>query len=406
MPTGPAATAPRGDLWRFAALSGVYFAFIGYFNPYLPLWLSELGFGAFTIGALVAVQSATRVVAPYAWAWVADHTGRRIRLLRIASTAACLCGAGLLPTPGWIAPHAGYVGLVLFLMFMNTSAMMPMAEAALAQRVSTERGLDVGRYGRIRVWGSIGFIVTVVAFGFWFDRMGLRWFAPGVVLILFALVLACRQLPADEAADEGAPAAPPLRPVLAQRPVRWFFASAFFMVLAHMSLYAFFSLHLDALGYGRDAVGLLWAVSVVAEIGWFLVQGRWIGHGTLERWLAFACAIAALRFAATAAFGASLTVMLLAQAAHAITFAAHHSVCMAWITRHFPGRLRARGQALYTVLGYGLPGVLGGVAGGALSEAAGYAAVFWAAAAAGALAALAAWRAGQAAHKALSATES
>jgi|GEM_PF-3648036 len=81
--------------------------------------------------------------------------------------------------------------------------------------------------------------------------------------------------------------------------------------------------------------------------------------------------------------------MLLAQAAHAITFAAHHSVCMAWITRHFPGRLRARGQALYTVLGYGLPGVLGGVAGGALSEAAGYAAVFWAAAAAGALAALA-----------------
>jgi Major Facilitator Superfamily. len=98
--------------------------------------------------------------------------------------------------------------------------------------------------------------------------------------------------------------------------------------------------------------------------------------------------------------------MLLAQAAHAITFAAHHSVCMAWITRHFPGRLRARGQALYTVLGYGLPGVLGGVAGGALSEAAGYAAVFWAAAAAGALAALAAWRAGQAAHKALSATES
>ena len=386
-----AASAP-GGLWRFAALSATYFAFIGYFNPYLPLWLKELGFGTLVIGVLVSVQSVTRVIAPYAWGWISDHTGQRARLLRLASVLACLCALGLLLTPRWVAPHAGYVGAVLFLMFINTSAMMPMAEAAMAQRVSTERGLDVGRYGRIRVWGSIGFIVTVVVFGFWFEGQGLAWFAPGAVAILAALVLACARLPADDTAPAGQEAAPSLAHVLAQPAVRWFFASVFFMILAHISLYAFFSLHLDALGYSKGTVGMLWAVSVVAEIGWFLWQGRWLGRWPLTTWLALACLVAAFRFGATAAFGASLAVLVLAQAAHAVTFAAHHTVCIALINQYFPGRLRGRGQALYTVVGYGVPGVLGGVAGGALSEAAGIASVFWVAGGAALLATGAAWR--------------
>ena len=386
------APSPPRDLWRFAALSATYFAFVGYFNPYLPLWLKELGFGPFVIGVLVSMQSVTRVIAPYAWGWVSDHTGQRTRLMRLASASACLFAVGLLLTPRWVAPHAVYVGAVLFLMFLNTSAMMPMAEAAMAQRVSNERGLDVGRYGRIRVWGSIGFIVTVVVFGFWFEGQGLAWFAPGAVVILLALVVACARLPVDAAALHGQESAPALARVFAQPAVRWFFASVFFMILAHISLYAFLSLHLDALGYSKRIVGVLWAVSVVAEIAWFLWQGRWLGRWPLTTWLALACLVAALRFGATAAFGASLAVLVLAQAAHALTFAAHHTVCMALINQYFPGRLRGRGLALYTVVGYGVPGVLGGVAGGALSEALGVASVFWMAAAAALVAACAAWR--------------
>ena len=86
-----------------------------------------------------------------------------------------------------------------------------------------------------------------------------------------------------------------------------------------------------------------------------------------------------MRFALIAAFGASVVVLVVAQCLHALTFAAQHSACIAVITRHFPGRLRGRGQALYAVLGYGASGVVGGVLGGALSEALGFAAVFWAA---------------------------
>ena len=69
--------SPRAGLLPFAGLSASYFAHIGFFNPYLPLWLKDLGFGLFTISLLTSVQSATRLFAPYAWGWISDHSHPR-----------------------------------------------------------------------------------------------------------------------------------------------------------------------------------------------------------------------------------------------------------------------------------------------------------------------------------------
>jgi MFS transporter, PPP family, 3-phenylpropionic acid transporter len=190
-----------------------------------------------------------------------------------------------------------------------------------------------------------------------------------------------------EAATHGALA------VLRQPVVAWFFAGLFLTVLAHTSLYIFFSLYLDSLGYSKGAVGLLWAVGVGIEIGWFWFQSRWQHLLPTHGWLVLAALVTALRLAAVAAFGQWAWVLVLSQCTHAVTFAAQHTACIAVIGRHFPGRLRGRGQALYSVLGYGASGVLGGVAGGALSHALGFAAVFWAASGAALLSALCCWRA-------------
>jgi len=112
---------------------------------------------------------------------------------------------------------------------------------------------------------------------------------------------------------------------------------------------------------------------------WFYFQGRWQHRLSMHGWLIVAALASALRFALIAAFGAWVAVLAVAQCLHALSFAAQHSACIAVITRHFPGRLRARGQALYTVLGYGASGVIGGVVGGAMSETLGLSSVFWAA---------------------------
>jgi MFS transporter, PPP family, 3-phenylpropionic acid transporter len=118
------------------------------------------------------------------------------------------------------------------------------------------------------------------------------------------------------------------------------------------------------------------------EIVFFWTQGHWFERLSMHGWLLLAAGVSALRFAAMAAFGSSALVLVLAQSTHAITFAAQHAACITLIARYFPGRLRGRGQALYTTLGYGASGVVGGVAGGALIERWGYAAVFWASTAA------------------------
>jgi PPP family 3-phenylpropionic acid transporter len=171
-----------------------------------------------------------------------------------------------------------------------------------------------------------------------------------------------------------------IAPVLRRPVVRWFFAGVMLTVLAHTSLYAFFSLLLDQQGYGKAAVGAMWAVAVAAEIVFFAVAGRRFERIDPYRWLLGAALASAARFALTAAYSQVPAVLVLLQLTHALTFAAQHMACTALIARYFPDRLRARGSALYSTLGYGVPGVVGGVGGGWLSQSLGLASVFWAAA--------------------------
>jgi PPP family 3-phenylpropionic acid transporter len=366
----------RQHLLPFAALSASYFAHIGFFNPYLPLWLKELGFSLITISVLVSVQSATRLFAPYAWGTLSDRTGERVKLLRYGATAALLLSLSL----GF---ELGPVALfwVLLLMFTHTSAMMPMSEAALAHLVSQGGVFDARRYGRVRVWGSLGFLLTVMVAGWWFERFGMGHFPYWTWATLVAVMASVWWLPDFKEASHAEDAHPNIGPVLRQPVVRWFFGAVFFHVLAHIFIYVFFSLYLDSLGYSKTVIGLLWAVSVLIEIGWFVMQGRWLPLLSLTGWLVLAAGLMALRMGITAGLPLVWPLLLLAQALHAITFAAHHTVCIALLSHHFPGRLRGRGQALYTVVGYGLPGVMGALGGGLMSSAFGLASVFWLAAA-------------------------
>jgi PPP family 3-phenylpropionic acid transporter len=263
----------------------------------------------------------------------------------------------------------------------------------LARWVSREGALDAGRYGRVRMWGSIGFIVAVSGSGFALQATSVSAFPWLAVAALAALLAAAAGLPASHEGAERHDAAAAVLPVLRRAEVAWFFAGTFLTVLAHQTLYAFFSLYLEGLGYATGRIGLVWALGVAVEVLWFWGQGRWFARLPAHRWLMLAAAVTALRFAAVAAFGAEPIVLVLAQCTHAITFAAQHTACTAVINRHFDGRLRGRGQALYALIGYGVSGVVAGVAGGALVEWLGYAALFWAASAAGVLAALCSARA-------------
>jgi PPP family 3-phenylpropionic acid transporter len=377
----------RFQLFPFAALSASYFAHIGFFNPYLPLWLKELGFSITFIGLLTAVQAATRVLAPYGWGWLSDHTGERVKLLRFCAGSALVCSAGLLVEGGVL-----WIGVVLLLMFIHTSAMMPMSEAALAHLVSTDQGFDSRRYGRVRLWGSLGFLVMVFVAGAWFEVQGMQSFPIWAVCSLLVLNLSVWCLPNRKEAVHQDEARPPVMPVLRHRRVQWFFASVFFHVLSHIGIYVFFSLYLDALGYSKTMIGVLWAVSVAAEIVWFFTQSRWLPAFSLSTWM-FICSVAmVLRMVLTTWAADLLWALLFAQILHALTFATHHTACIALLSHHFPGRLRGRGQALYASIGYGVTGVLGALCGAALSDVYGLSSVYACSIATALLACVCAWQ--------------
>ena len=140
-------------------------------GTYGPLWFQSLGYSTLAIGALTSLQAGTRLFTPYAWGWLADHTGRRERLLRVAA------GGALLASLGFFFP-AGYawVATVTVVLFICTAGVIPISEATLAYRVSSEGRLDVGRYGRVRMWGSVGFVGAVTASGFILQAIGVGRF--------------------------------------------------------------------------------------------------------------------------------------------------------------------------------------------------------------------------------------
>jgi MFS transporter, PPP family, 3-phenylpropionic acid transporter len=226
----------------------------------------------------------------------------------------------------------------------------------------------------------LGFLLTVLGAGSMFERFGMQAFLPIAVLSLVCVVASVWALPSFEVPSvKQLGRAEPMWPVLRQADNLWFFTSVFLHVLAHISLYAFLSLWLDANGYSKAAIGALWALGVAVEIAVLFGQGSLLPRLTWAGWLVLCGAVTALRMGMLAWGVELLWLVILAQCLHGLTFATHHTAVIAIISERAPAHLAGRFQALYAVIGYGLSGVLGGFAGGWLSERFGLQSVFVAA---------------------------
>ncbi|HTS52941.1 MAG TPA: MFS transporter [Burkholderiales bacterium] len=362
--------------YRLAGFYFVYFLMLGGFAPYFSLYLRKLGFSAVQIGILLALMPLARVFAPTAWAWLADHQGSRRPLVRIATAAAAVACAGLLA-----AKSFGWLLAVLLVLNVFWCAALPLVEATTMGHL---RG-RLGDYGRIRVWGSIGFVVSVVALGQILDLTGVLWL-PAMLVVLFSLcALAAWALPVDQAPPHHEEHAP-LRETVRRPEVIALFTACFLMALAHGPYNTFYSIHLVENGYSKAWVGWLWALSVVAEVFVFLLMPGLMRRFAIPSIISFSLGCAVVRFLIIGWAPHSVVLMAVAQLMHAATFGAHHAAALAAIHHLFRGRIQARGQALYTSLGFGAGGALGGFASGWLWQHAGPALTFTAAAGAALLA--------------------
>ncbi len=349
------ATAPY---WRLSAFYAIYFALVGIWMSFWPLYLKELGFGAAAIGAIIAIQHATKIVAPSLWGWLADRSGRRVPVIRAGA-----CGALLIfLLVFWRRdPLALTLIMVGYTFFWN---------AVLAQfEVLTlgHLGSRHQRYSLIRVWGSIGFIAVVAGFGFLFDVISLHWLpALMAALLLGMLLVSLSVAEAPAASAEAGARREPLLQVLKRPVVIAFFAVCLLLQLAHGPYYTFFSIYLEQHGYSRTETGLLWSVGVVAEVLIFLVMHRLLQRFGVRAILLTSLALAVLRWLLIGWFVDNLPLLLFAQLLHVATFASYHACAVDTVRRLFVGGNEGQGMALYSGLSYGAGGALGAVCSGLL----------------------------------------
>lgn len=326
-----------------------YFAFIGAFAPYFALYLKSLGFSASQIGVLLAVNPVARIFGPNVWGWLSDHYRARGLLIRLTATGTALIFVA-------VFFNRGITGMFVSLLLLNIfwCAVLPLAESATLNLL----GSRAGTYGRVRLWGSVGFVAVVIIGGYLLDRFGIAALAPMVQALLALMALSTFPLPRDREPSHHSEHAPILR-IVARPAVIALFAGFFLMQVAHGPYNAFYSIHLVEAGYSKTAVGWLWALGVIAEIGLFIFLPRLMRAYSLNRILLASFGCAFVRFLLIAWGVNSLTLMVVAQLMHAITFGAFHAAGVAAMHRIFRGRNQARGQALYTSLGYGMGGTLG-----------------------------------------------
>lgn len=371
----------------YARLSAFYFFFFGSLGIVLPYWalyLQDRGFGPEQIGALVATHMVTKVVAPYLWGWVADRRGHRLGIIRLGALISALSFTGVFWPGGfwwmlWVS--------VSFSFFWN--AILPQFEALTLTRL----GSHIHHYASVRVWGSIGFIVTAVLLGWFFESRGIS-LVPLAIFVSFAGICLTTLLVQEPGADvgvrTGAPA--PVGGVLRQPAVLALFAACFLNQASHGPYYGFFSIYMGEVGYGGEVIGMLWGVGVTAEVVLLLLMQRLLPALGAHMLLTAAFALTTLRWLLTAWYPDQLPVLLFAQTLHAFSFGVYHAAAIHLIHGWFRGSLMGRGQALYSGLSFGAGGALGTLVSGYLWEDVGAVWTFGAAALASLLAMLLAWR--------------
>ena len=150
----------------------------------------------------------------------------------------------------------------------------------------------------------------------------------------------------------------------------------FLMQASHGPYYTFFSIYLQDHGYGGLAIGALWALGVIAEIGVFLAMHRLLPRFGARPLLLASLGLTALRWVMIAELVDHPALLLLAQVLHAASFGLYHAVAISLIDRFFTGSHQGRGQAFYSSLSFGAGQAVGSFGSGLLWGAIGGAATF------------------------------
>ena len=341
--------------WRLSGFYWVYFASLGVVVPYWSLYLNSLGFDAKSIGELMAVLMATKIVAPYLWSWIADHTGHSMKIIRVASICSTIAFLGV-----FIGSNFWWLVIVMLLFSFFWNATLPQFEANTMNHL----GEDTHKYSVVRLWGSLGFVFSVILIGSLLDEYGYQ-LVPLSVFILYVCIVIFSYIVKDAPHKTHLHENGSIFTALKKPHVIALLLVCFLMQMSHGPYYTFYSIYLKQYAYSSNVLGWLWALGVIAEIILFMFMHRLMPGFGPRKLMMLALFLTSLRWLLIGYFVETLWIVIVAQCLHAASFGLYHAVAIELFHRNFKGKLQGRGQALYSAISFGAGGAVGTLISGA-----------------------------------------
>ena len=341
-----------------------YFAAMGLILPFFPLYLDDRGFDAAMIGLMTGLIALAKVIAP---PWIGHLLDGRSaaathRFIIIASALAAITAFSFS-----LSDHVILFAIIILLFGIFWATILPLTDG-LSITVSES---DAADYGRLRVWGSIGFVITSLAGGLWLVGDQIQIFPIVLGLLMLTLVFSAIGFPM-------------FKPVVAESLESTAFSKSFYILLAiafimqvsHGAYYGFFSLYLAEAGYSGGQIGIYWVIGVIAEI---ILMWRWskpLQRAAPALVFSLCLLLASLRWAGIG-FTTDPMLLILLQLLHAASFAAFHVTAIAWVKRLSPDSRHAAAQGLFSAAGFGLGSTIGIMGCGVIASVFGYPTAFF-----------------------------
>ncbi len=342
-----------------------YFSALGAFLPFWPLYLNYKSFTPYEIGVITGTMIGTKIIAPNVWGWIADKTGLRHRVIQLGALSCFI----IFTFASSMESFSGMVALIfLFSFFWNAS--LPQFEAV----TMTSLGSSYNNYSQIRLWGSLGFILSVFSLSFLTQNYGIE-VVPTCILsflfLTFITTLFVKNTNANQKKHNNSLLSIALKPA-----VIGILLSCFLMQVSHGPFYAFFAIYLTENSYSTNSIGFIWSLGVIAEILIFIKISSWIPKYGLQNLFIVSFLFASSRWLLISFFPESVIIVTLATLFHAITYGMYHAVSISLIHEYFTEELQGRGQALYSSISFGLGGSIGSIYSGYFWESLGGSTVY------------------------------
>jgi len=351
-PVAPPAAIPATSSRLLAAFYVCAFISVGIATPYLSPYLSDLGLSGGQIATVLSLLPICNLGVPLLWGWIADRTHRHDRVLRVAAFGSALGVALLARATTFRAALPAYALFAVFNVGVG-----PVVDTLAVASSPQGRG-----YGRVRLWGSFGFLVAAALGGLVLAARGSRPADPLVPLMMLGGLCAAGAM---SFAIRRNPQAHRPKPHLADMAALWrdrrfrlllLIAGLHWMALAPYNV--FFGLLLRNRHLSPAVGGAAFAVGVIAEgavMYWFSNLRRAF---RLETLLCVAFAATVLRWALVSWVGSAFWMVAL-QALHGLTFGLFWITGISLLNEIVPASVRATGQALYLAAMLGLGSLIG-----------------------------------------------